>query len=57
VSVVFIVVPLAALIVLAAVIAFVVSARRGQFDDLDTPPVRMLNDDRPGRSGSSTPNP
>ena len=35
----------AALIVLAAVIAFVVSARRGQFDALDTPPVRILNDD------------
>jgi cbb3-type cytochrome oxidase maturation protein len=48
VSVVFIVVPLAALIVLAAVIAFVVSARRGQFDDLDTPPVRMLNDEAVG---------
>jgi cbb3-type cytochrome oxidase maturation protein len=45
VSVVFIVVPLAALIVLAAVIAFVASARRGQFDDLDTPAVRMLHDD------------
>ena len=44
-SVIFIVVPLAALIVLAAVIGFVVSARRGQFDDLDTPAVRMLNDD------------
>ena len=44
-SVIFIVVPLAALIVLAAVIGFVVSARKGQFDDLDTPPVRMLNDD------------
>ena len=44
-SVIFIVVPLAALIVLAAVIAFVVSAQRGQFDDLDTPAVRMLNDD------------
>ena len=40
-SVIFIVVPLAALVVLAAVIAFVVSARRGQFDDLDTPPIRM----------------
>ena len=44
-SVIFIVVPLAALIVLAAVVAFVASARRGQFDDLDTPAVRMLNDD------------
>jgi cbb3-type cytochrome oxidase maturation protein len=49
VSVIFIVVPLAALIVLAAVIAFVVSARRGQFDDLDTPAVRMLHDEPAGR--------
>jgi cbb3-type cytochrome oxidase maturation protein len=45
VSVIFIVVPLATVVVLAAVIAFVVSARRGQFDDLDTPAVRMLHDD------------
>ena len=44
-SVIFIVVPLAALIVLAAVIAFVASARRGQFDDLDTPLVRMRKED------------
>ena len=51
-SVIFIVVPLAALIVLAAVIGFVVSVRRGQFDDLDTPPVRMLNDDS-GTPGSA----
>jgi len=47
VSVIFIVVPLATLIVLVAVIAFVYSARRGQFDDLDTPAVRMLYDDTP----------
>lgn len=46
-SVIFIVVPLATLIVLVAVIAFVYSARRGQFDDLDTPAVRMLYDDTP----------
>ena len=52
-SVIFIVVPLAALIVLAAVIAFVASARRGQFDDLDTPPVRMLNDDWGGKDPRS----
>ena len=44
-SVIFIVVPLATLVVLVAVIAFVVSARHGQFDDLDTPAVRMLHDD------------
>lgn len=46
-SVIFIVVPLATLIVLAAVIAFVWGARRGQFDDMDTPAVRMLHDDEP----------
>ena len=46
-SVIFIVVPLATLIVLVAVIAFVYSARRGQFDDLDTPRARMLYDDTP----------
>jgi cbb3-type cytochrome oxidase maturation protein len=56
VSVIFIVVPLAALIVLAAVIAFVASARRGQFDDLDTPPVRMLHDDSAERRASRFPN-
>jgi cbb3-type cytochrome oxidase maturation protein len=50
VSVIFIVVPLATLIVLVAVIAFVVSARRGQFDDLDTPAVRMLHDEPNARS-------
>lgn len=44
-SVIFIVVPLATLVVLVAVIAFVVSARRGQFDDLDTPALRVLHDD------------
>lgn len=44
-SVIFLVVPLATLIVLVAVIAFVWAARRGQFDDLDTPAVRMLHDE------------
>ena len=52
-SVVFLVVPLAALIVLAAVVAFVWGARRGQFDDLDTPAVRMLHDDAPTQSAPS----
>ena len=52
-SVIFLVVPLATLIVLVAVIAFVYSARRGQFDDLDTPAVRMLYDDTPVAASSS----
>jgi cbb3-type cytochrome oxidase maturation protein len=49
VSVIFIVVPLATLVVLIAVIAFVYSVRRGQFDDLDTPAVRMLYDEVPAK--------
>ena len=55
-SVIFIVVPLATIIVLAAVVAFVWSARRGQFDDLDTPAVRMLHDD-PGTGRRSADKP
>jgi cbb3-type cytochrome oxidase maturation protein len=44
-SVVFIVLPLALLIVAVAVGAFVWSAKSGQMDDLDTPAVRMLHDE------------
>jgi len=44
-SVVFIVLPLALLVVLVAVGAFAWAAWRGQFDDLDTPAIRMLHDD------------
>jgi cbb3-type cytochrome oxidase maturation protein len=46
-SVLYIVVPLALLIVGAAVAAFVWAASRGQFDDVDTPAIRMLHDDEP----------
>lgn len=44
-SVIFLVLPLALLVVGAAVGAFVWSARSGQFDDLDTPAMRVLHDD------------
>lgn len=44
-SVIFIVLPLALLVALIAVIGYVWSARSGQFDDLDTPAMRMLHDD------------
>jgi cbb3-type cytochrome oxidase maturation protein len=46
-SVLYIVLPLALLIAAAAVIAFIWATRSGQFDDLDTPAVRMLHDDTP----------
>jgi cbb3-type cytochrome oxidase maturation protein len=44
-SVLYVVLPLALVIVGAAVAAFVWSARNGQFDDLDTPAMRVLHDD------------
>lgn len=46
-SVLFIVVPLAILLAAIAVGAFVWSVKRGQYDDVDTPAVRMLHDDEP----------
>ena len=35
--------------------AIVWSIRSGQLDDLDTPAMRMLNDDAPPKSHSATP--
>ena len=41
----FIVLPLSLAIAVGFVAAFVLSARRGQFDDLTTPAVRVLFED------------
>ena len=46
-SVIFILVPLAILLAGAALVAFALAARSGQFDDLETPAVRTLLDDLP----------
>lgn len=44
-AVLYIALPVALLIGGLAVFAFVYAVRQGQFDDLDTPPMRMLFDD------------
>ena len=44
-SVLFVAVPVALLLVGSAVVAFFWAARHGQLDDLETPPLRMLLDD------------
>jgi cbb3-type cytochrome oxidase maturation protein len=44
-SVLFIAVPAALAFALSAVLAFLWASRTGQFDDLDTPPLRILHDD------------
>ena len=46
-SIIYLVLPLALLVVLIAVVAFLWATRRGQYDDLDTPALRMLHDDPP----------
>lgn len=46
-SVLYVAVPLALLLGGAAMLACVACIRRGQFDDLETPAVRMLIDERP----------
>lgn len=58
-SALFVVLPLAILVSSLAVVAFVVSVKRGEFDDLETPARRILVDDEPaprevsqGRSAS-----
>lgn len=47
-SVLFVLVPLAILIVAIFVAAYVWSSRTGQFDDLTTPAMRALHDDDAG---------
>lgn len=48
-SVIYLVLPLAILLAGGFVVGFLWAARRGQFDDLETPPVRALfDDDEPG---------
>jgi cbb3-type cytochrome oxidase maturation protein len=44
-SVVYVLLPVAVALAVAAVAAFIWAVRRGQFDDLDTPAVRILHDD------------
>jgi cbb3-type cytochrome oxidase maturation protein len=45
VSILFVLIPLAMLLLAFAVWAFFWAVRSGQFDDLDTPPVSILLDD------------
>jgi cbb3-type cytochrome oxidase maturation protein len=44
-SVIYILLPAAAVLAAAGVAAFIWAVRRGQFDDMDTPAIRMLHDD------------
>ena len=49
-AVLYVLLPVALTVVLGALVLFVWAARSGQFDDLSTPPRRMLLDEDPPRS-------
>ncbi len=51
-SVIFVLVPLAVLMAAGAVGAFILAVRRGQFDDLETPAMRVIAEDAAPASGS-----
>jgi cbb3-type cytochrome oxidase maturation protein len=51
-EVIFIVLPLALVLAGAFLVAFLWAVKRGQYDDLDTPPVRVLFDDTPPAHGT-----
>ena len=44
-SVLYIALPVALVVALVAIVAFVIQVRNGQYDDLETPSRRMLYDD------------
>jgi cbb3-type cytochrome oxidase maturation protein len=53
-SVLYILIPAALILGLGFLAAFLWMLHRGQLDDLETPPVRMLFDDEPGKTTSAT---
>lgn len=50
-SVLFVLVPVALLLVVIFVVAYAWSSRSGQFDDLTTPAMRALHEDPPTTPG------
>lgn len=54
-SALYIVLPLALIVVLVALFAYLWAARHGQFDDLTTPAMRVLHDDEGRRKEPERP--
>jgi cbb3-type cytochrome oxidase maturation protein len=53
-SAIYIALPIALLLALAGVIAFIWSVRSGQMDDLETPALRIFGEDEERRNGTPT---
>ena len=56
-SALYIALPVALLLALAGVIAFIWSVRSGQMDDLETPALRLLGEDDERRAGGQSKKP
>jgi cbb3-type cytochrome oxidase maturation protein len=56
-SVLYLLVPIALLLAGAGVAAFFWSVRSGQFDDVETPAIRVLVDEERPRSSDESPRP
>lgn len=54
-NILYLLVPAAVLLAAIGVAAFAWAVRSGQFDDVDTPPVRALLDDEPADTARKTP--
>lgn len=56
-AVVMVMLPIALLLAALFVFAFIRSVRSGQYDDLDTPPIRAVFDDEPARPDGESEHP
>ncbi|MFZ5433280.1 MAG: cbb3-type cytochrome oxidase assembly protein CcoS [Calditrichota bacterium] len=56
-NIIYLLLPLALLLVLAFVLFYLWAVRHGQFDDLDTPARRILLDDQPPKSDGDASSP
>lgn len=56
-SALYIVLPLALLVAVGFLLVFIRSVRSGQFDDLETPGVRILHDEDPAKKREQKPEP
>jgi cbb3-type cytochrome oxidase maturation protein len=57
VSIIFLILPITLLLSAGAVAAFAWATRSGQFDDLETPALRLLHEDSVGRDVARNPVP
>ncbi|RMG39325.1 MAG: cbb3-type cytochrome oxidase assembly protein CcoS [Candidatus Dadabacteria bacterium] len=53
-DIIYLLLPLSLLLALVGLAAFIWATRSGQFDDLDTPQIRMLFDDEEDRAQESS---